>query len=125
MSDDEFVNFFGGPFAEAIINELLRDTYIEIHANNTVTILVPNTGYLTVGLNELSINSSELSFSTDEDFTYVYMEDITLIFRRASDAEVETYENLLETAPEITEDTFDSIFGLTDGGTTNNIPTQK
>ncbi len=125
MSDDEFVQFFGGSFAQAIFNELLGGSYIEVHRNDDVTILIPNLGYRTISSNQWSSDAGGGSCAVDEDYTYIHTDGITLVFRRATDEEVESYEYLRETAPEITEDSWESVFGSTDTGTTNGIPTQK
>ena len=125
FSDDELMQSFGGSFAEAIFNELLGSSYIEIHRNDDATLLIPSMGYRTIRSSEWSNNEAGVSCAVEENYTYIHMEGVTLVYRRATDEEVESYEYLLETANEITEDSLNSLFGSTDAGATNGIPTQK
>ncbi len=124
-ADGEAFGINGSLFVETFVESFLRDSYIEVHSNNDVTLLIPILGYRTITARELNGGGTGLSIAVDHDFVTVHSDVVTVIFRRATDSEADNYEHMLESATEFTEGTFDSIFGIADGNASSGIPTQK
>lgn len=112
MSDDDSWGYFGSELAEAIIGSMLKDCYVEIGANRNVTILLPDMGYKTIKADDLSTDIDDTDFTIDKDYIYFNSDGVTLIFQRVPKEEIGIYKKLLETATEITDESFNNVFDM-------------
>ena len=108
--EDDSWGYLGSELAEAIFGAMLKDCYVEIEANKDITILIPDMGYRTINASELADDMDDVDYSIEKDYIYLNSEGLTIVFQRVPKEEIGIYRKLLESATEITDESFESAF---------------
>lgn len=98
---DGIGGYLGGGLVETIADSMLKDMYVEIGFDKTITLFSQDLGYYTASLDELGseAGAEDVEYTVDREFISLGTEGVTVMFRRVSDKdELNRYKQLLEAA---------------------------